>query len=172
MHVESISEFKNFLLESKVPENIIHDYLYYHFADGTIDGTGEKRIGVDNYKKYHQENIDFVNKVFNEKKLLNKAITRFVLKGNNSIYLADAIICGEVNDFLWITKDDVRKIILSKKDLYSTAVHFGPLTYQPKSRCLNFNLKYDSDCFYIQIKWYNIYDNIIENMNNKISSLK
>ena len=35
VHVESINEFKQFLLEHSIPENIINDYLKFHYADGT-----------------------------------------------------------------------------------------------------------------------------------------
>ena len=80
----------------------------------------------------------------------------------------DAIICGEVDDFIWITKEDIYKVILSKKDVYSSAVHFGPMTCQPLTRCLNYNPKYEKDRFNVQIKWYNLFDDIIENMNNNV----
>ena len=39
---------------------------------------------------------------------------------------------------------------------------------QPKNRCLNYNTKYEKDRFCIQIKWYSIFDDIIENMNNRV----
>ena len=56
----------------------------------------------------------------------------------------DAIIFGTKNDFLWIKKEE---IILSKKDVYSTGVHFGPLSIQPMDRCLNHNEKYEKKDF-------------------------
>lgn len=35
-------------------------------------------------------------------------------------------------------------------------------------RCLNNNPKYEKNRYVSQIKWYNLYDDIIENMNDKI----
>ena len=64
--------------------------------------------------------------------------------------------------------DDIYSIILAKKDAYSSALHFGSLTYQVKNRCINRNPKYEGDRHIIQIKWYNISDDIIENMNNNV----
>lgn len=61
---------------------------------------------------------------------------------------------------------------MSKKDNYSTAVHLGPMTIQPKNRCLNHNPKYEKDRYCIQVKWYNLFDDIIENKNNKIIASK
>lgn len=39
---------------------------------------------------------------------------------------------------------------------------------QPLDRCLNRNKKYEAKRFSIQVKWYNLVDDIIENMNNKV----
>lgn len=167
VHVEGISQFIHFLILNKVPRDIIIAYLQYHYADGTNNGKGKYRMSIEEYKKHHQYDIDQINCVFNQDKLLKRAITRFILKGNNSDYSIDAIITGEVNDFLWATSKDIERMILSKKDIYSTAVHFGSITCQPKNRCLNYNPKYEKDRFCVQLKWYNLQDEIIELMNEK-----
>lgn len=171
VHVEGISEFIHFLIENKVNKDIIIEYLKYHYADGSTNGKGENRVSISEYKLINQEKIDEINKVFNSEKLLLAAINRFILKGNNSDYYIDAIIYGEVDDFLWVMKRDVRKIILSKKDEYSTSVHFGPLTCQPLARNLTYNPGLEKRRFCVQIKWYNLCDNIIENKNNKLVNL-
>ena len=67
-----------------------------------------------------------------------------------------------------LTPDEIIDIVLFKKDIYSTAVHFGPLICQPKSRCLNYNPLYEKDRFCVQIKWYSLNDDIIEFMNNEV----
>ena len=168
VHVESVSYFVHFLKDNGVSEEIINEYLRYHFADGTTKGCGVERVSIEEYKKLHQHKIDMINKVFNDEILIRKIIDRFITKGNNSNYYIDAIIYGEVDDFIWATRTDIERIILSKKDVYSTAVHFGPITCQPKNRCLNYNKKYESERYYVQLKWYNLHDDIIEWMNNKI----
>ena len=119
-------------------------------------------------KKDNQISINKINKIFNSEKILKEAIERFIIKGNNSEYYIATIIYGEVNDFVWATRDDIKDIVFLKKDMYSTAVHFWPITCQPKNRCLNYNPKYEKDRFCVQLKWYNLYDDIIENMNNKV----
>ena len=168
IHVEGISNFIHFLIENKIDREIVIEYLKYHYADGSTNGKGLERLSADEYKKNNQLGIDRINKVFNDENILKNAIERFITKGNNSDYYIAAIIYGEVNDFVWATRDDIKNIILSKKNIYSSAVHFGPITCQPKSRCLNYNPRYEKDRFCVQIKWYNLFDDIIENMNNKI----
>ena len=44
---------------------------------------------------------------------IKNAIDRFVTKGKNSKYYIDAIVCGEVDDFVWITKEDIVKVIIN-----------------------------------------------------------
>lgn len=167
VHVEGITNFIHFLITNGVPRDIIISYLQYHYADGTNNGKGNNRLSIEEYKKTHQKEIDRINQIINDEKILKKAIERFVIKGNNSNYYIDAIIYGEVDDFIWLLTDDINKVILSKKDEYSTSVHFGPLTCQPKNRCLNYNPKFEKDRFCVQLKWYNLNDNIIEFMNEK-----
>lgn len=171
VHVESIYSFTDFLIKNGVDKKSVVDFLKYHYADGTLNGTGTNRISADKYKEENLENIDKLNQIFNSEELIRAAIDRFVIKGVNSEFFIDGIIYGEVDDFLWINRQDIIKAILASKDVYSTAIHFGSLTCQPKNRCLNYNKKYERDRHFIQIKWYSLFDDIIENMNNKIKKV-
>lgn len=55
VHVEGISYFREFLKENNVDNKIIEEYLKYHFADGSIDGSGEIRYSALEYKQKHQK---------------------------------------------------------------------------------------------------------------------
>jgi len=168
VHVEPIMELIHFLIINNIPKNIITKLLKYHYADSTTNGTGKIRLSAEEYKKNHQNEIDDINKAINNTDLLIKAIDRFIIQGKNSNDKIDTIIYGVPNDFIWIKRNDIYKIILSKKDTYSTAVHFGPLTCQPLNRCINRNPVYEKKRYCVQIKWYNLCDDIIENMNNQV----
>lgn len=156
-----------FLISNKVSCDSVINYLKYHYADGTTNGTGKNRVSASEYKIANQDKIDIINKELNQSPIPEKAIDRFILKGNLSNTSIDTLLYGVKDDFIWIKKEDIRKSILSKKDTYSTAVHFVSLTVQPLDRCLNKNEKYDRKRFCVQIKWYNLADDIIEFMNNK-----
>ena len=172
VHVERISDFIHFLIENNVDREIVIEYLKYHYADGSTNGKGNKRIPVEEYKKDNQSKIDKINKVLNDEKIIKKATNRFITRGKNTDYFISAIIYGEVDDFIWATKEQIEEIILSKKDVYSSAVHFGALTCQPKNRCLNYNPLYEKDRYCVQIKWYNIFDNIIEYQSKSVDKQK
>lgn len=162
VHVDTVTNFVSFLSQSGVPKDIINSYLKYHYADGTVNGKGKKRLSVEEYKEKNQQSIDDINRFFNKERLVKRAVERFVIRGTNSVYQIDALICGKPNDYLWLTRKQIYEIISSNKNVDSTAIHFGQLTVQPKTRCLNYNSKYEKDRYCVQVKWYSLFDDIIE----------
>ena len=158
------------MIDNKMPREMVVNFLKYHYADGTTNGKGSTRLSTKEYKEIHQDEIDKINEFINKEDILKKAIDRFIIKGRNSNYDIDAIIYGVPEDFIWIKKEDIYKILISKKREYSSAIHFSSLTYQPMDRCLNYNPKYEKCRYISQIKWYNICDDIIESMNNNITT--
>ena len=114
VHVEGISSFIHFLIDSGVSKENVIEYLNYHYADGTTNGTGKNRISCEEYKINNQDKIDKLNIVLNNEYILKRAINRFILQGKNSNECIDAIIYGTVDDFMFITKNEIEKIILSK----------------------------------------------------------
>ena len=170
VHNEPITEMIHFLIENRMPRDIVVNFLKYHYADGTTNGSGAKRMPISEYKIIYQKEIDEINEFINEKNFLYKAIDRFVIKGRNSKYKIDAIIYGVPEDFIWIKRKDIYSILISKRKNYSTSIHLSNLTYQPLDRNLKYNPRYEKDRFISQLKWYNISDDIIENMNNNVSN--
>lgn len=161
MHVEGISTFIHFLIEMKIGRDHVMTYLKYHYADGTTNGKGEYRMSVQEYKQLHQEEINQLNSCLNHPFVLRQAIDRFVLRGRNSEEAIDGIIYGVVNDFIFISAKDIIKVIESKRDVSMTGVHFGPLACQPMTRNLNYNPLYEKKRFCVQIKWYDIYEDVV-----------
>ena len=100
VHVEGISSFIHFLIDSGVDRKVIIEYLKYHYADGTTNGTGKHRMSVDEYKEGDQDKIDYINEQINTPYILKRAIRRFLLQGKNSNQSVDAILYGTVDDFL------------------------------------------------------------------------
>lgn len=162
VHVEPISEFIKFLRENKIPATIIKKYLEYHYADGSIDGNGKNRISSFEYRYNHMEDIDIINKYFNSEHIIKDAIERFVLKGTNSIYEIDALCIGEANDYLWITKNQIKEILENNSNLDSSGPHISSLFVQPQTRNLNYNRLYETKRYCVQIKWYSIFDDIMQ----------
>ena len=164
VHNESISTLVSFFRKIGIDEEIISKFLYYQYADGTMNGTGKNRISSVLYRKEHQKDIDDINKELNDEKLINAFVNRFILQGNKSEYEVDAIIYGVVEDFIWITKEEVYYIMRKHLKDECASLHISLLTLQPMSRNLNYNPKYEVCRNLIQVKWYNLSDDIIEVM--------
>lgn len=117
VHVEGISSFIHFLIENNISRNSVIEYLKYHYADGTTNGSEINRLSANEYKQAHQEEIDNLNKELNKKQILLKAIYRFVIKGKLSDKNIDAIIYETKNDFLWIKKEGIKILVPVKYTL-------------------------------------------------------
>lgn len=162
-HLEPISEFIHFLIECGVKRETVMKYLEFHYADGSRNGSGCNRIGVAEYKESHQSDIDEMNRILKSKKMIEKCTDRFILRGRSkSDKQIDVLIYGMVNDFFYLTKYDIKKIINSNIEFETTGLHMGPLYIQPQSRNLNYNPKYEKCRYRVQIKWFNLFDYIIK----------
>ena len=149
VHNEYIYNFTNFLEQEKVPLKIINIMLDYFFADGTINGSGERKLTFTDYKLKIKRKIRRVNKYFmRNEDLLIKLINRFVI-GNT-----DILIHGTVDNFTYITKNETIKLLISMKKKPSSTIHFSKLIFASKGR------NNDIDKFIVQIKWYNLADDI------------
>ena len=149
VHNEYIYNFTNFLEQEKVPLKIINIMLDYFFADGTINGSGERKLTFTDYKLKIKRKIRRVNKYFmRNEDLLIKLINRFVI-GNT-----DILIHGTIDNFTYITKNETIKLLISMKKKPSSTIHFSKLIFASKGR------NNDIDKFIVQIKWYNLADDI------------
>ena len=166
VHCESIKKFKKFLESINISNHTINEILRYQYADGTLDGTGKFRKSALEYKQDNIESILSINKELNTEEVIKKVINRFIIQGTqlhtNKI---DLLVYGIPDDFFFITPEEIYSFIISKRKIESSAIHFSCLTLQPLSRVLDYNEKMEYMRHWIQIKWYNLEDNIIELMN-------
>ena len=145
VHSESVGSLVYFFRSLGIDEKIIRMFLSY-------------------YRETHQAEIEELNKALNNEKYINSFVNRFVLQGNKSEYEVDAVIYGVVEEFIWITKDEIYYIMRKHLEDNISSLHISSLTLQPMSRNLNYNPKYEMCRNQVQVKWYNIADNIIEIM--------
>lgn len=164
VHMEHIESFKAFLKELGVKDKIIYNYELFHYG---VDNFNYKKILTSKeFSEKHKRKIIKINKGFSNVNI-DKIIDRFILCGNTSKDRVDGIIYGVPNDFLWVNKYDILEIIKKRINKNSVTVHIGPLYIQPLNRCINRNIKYMWCRDYVQVKWYSLFDDIIECMNEK-----
>jgi len=165
VHAESIHEFKRYLEKLGIPYKIIDKYISYHYGyekdeNGNINFL--KILSGEEYKKIYQNEIDVFNKTINQTRIIIDMIDRFIIRGRNSDYDIDALICGTVDNYVWIKKYELYDLILSKRCYDYTSPHIACLTIGPKKRNLDGNSKNVKDRYIVCIRWNFIRENIIE----------
>lgn len=170
MHHEQIQDFKIYLEKLKIPYNTINKYVSYHYGymrdnEGNIDFS--KSLSSEEYKKLYQEEIDVINKSINKTRIIVDMIDRFIIRGRNSDHDIDALVCGTINNYVWILKYDLYDLILSKRCLDFTSPHIACMTIGPKKRNLERNSKNSKDRYIVTLRWNFIKESILDFKNNK-----
>lgn len=160
VHLEPIEKFIKYLQIKNFKE--IDNLLRYLYSDGTNNNTGSKRLSSAQYKINNGMNINLINEQF--KNIKSSLIIRFLTKTDiNYKVNVDLFITGNINDFIWATKDEVINYLV-ENDIYSSGVHVSKLFIQNWNKNLKYNSKYEYCRNYIQVKWYSMYDDIIRIM--------
>ena len=165
MHHEQIQEFKMYLEKLGIPYSTINKYVSYHYGymkdkEGKIDFS--TLLSGEEYKEHYQEEIDIFNNSINKTRIIIDMVDRFIIRGRNSDNDIDALICGTINDYVWIMKYDIYDLILSKRCLDFTSPHIACMTIGPKKRNLDGKSKNVKDRYIVCIRWNFIKKDIIE----------
>jgi hypothetical protein len=158
VHQENVYEFVKFLEKLGAKEEMIMDFLFVHWGDGTHDGTGkiEDRKDAPTLKKEFPKKIVGVQQLF--KHFKEEIITRALL-GNLDGTEPDNLIYISKKDLKTIAHSDMSKIIKFHMEVISmhADLKIGNLNYQNWNRCLGgqerTTKKHRND---IQFKWPNI----------------
>lgn len=161
VHQETLSDFEKFLTSTRINKQTIQYLKEFHYADGTIDGTGSKRINAKDFTKKYPDKIKQISCDFNNPEILRILINRFLFTGTlDNAPKVDAIYHGTVFSGHWATSKEVLEYLLkiSQKD---DRVSFSHLVYQPWNRCLNFNPKTENRRHTMQIKWASLEKDLV-----------
>ena len=164
VHHEQIQEFKRYLGNIGIPYNIIDKYVSYHYGymkDENGKTYFSKLLSSEEYKKFYQKDLDTFNNAINKTRIIVDMIDRFIVRGRNSDYDIDALVCGTIDDYVWILKYDLYDLILSKRCLEFTSPHIACMTIGPKKRNLDGTSKNIKDRYLVCIRWNFIKEDII-----------
>lgn len=169
IHHEQIQEFKMYLGKLGIPYDVIDKYLGYHYGyardlNGKIDFS--RLLSADEYKNLYQNDIDIFNKYINKTRIIIDMVDRFIIKGRNSDYDIDALVCGTIGDFVWLMKDDIYDLVLSRRCLEFSSPHIACMTIGPKKRNLDGNSKHARERYIVCVRWNFIREDIMNFKNN------
>lgn len=97
VHHEQIQEFERYLGKLGIPYKVIDKYVSYHYGymkdeNGNTDFS--KQLNSIQYKELYQSEIDIFNGYINKTRIIIDMIDRFIIRGRNSDYDIDVLVCG------------------------------------------------------------------------------
>ena len=144
IHQEQILDFCKFLKECGVSETTIKTILYFHYGDGTYDGSGEERLSYAVLRARLEKHIQAANIELNtDRKLVVDLVYRFLIKGKKEENPeADYIIYqGDKGFYIIVHKDQVLRYSETCKYDFLESLHIGPILFRPHARYYNKQIK-------------------------------
>lgn len=162
IHQESLSLFIDYLKSLNASDQIISYLKEFHYADGTTNNTGKKRITASEFKKQNPEKIVALNAFFNQKPIIKKMFERFIFLGNlQDAVRVDYVYHGTPNKGVWASRDEIYQYLATKL-FDNDSVHFSQLTYQVWNRNIKRNPNTEIRREQMQIKWGGIENTLTE----------
>lgn len=139
LHCEDIDVFVKWLKDNDFSDHIIECFKKYHYADGTLDGTGKKRLGQQEAMEVYQSEVDELNAAFNSNRFLVRDLAkRVIFEGNDpSKPKADFIYHGDIEEGKICPMDTVLNYFKLKRSDKLFTPHFSRILVRPYARYLN-----------------------------------
>lgn len=136
-----ITELITFLSCINVSGEVLTAILDYHYADGTYDGSGTVKSFGEQLKIDYKEQIELVNKEFQNKELLSKVID-FVLLDDKNNMRVDYFYYGNDKFGFYESSEDVKDKMINQKDNFKhNFMRIGPFNLLSLGRNVAFKEK-------------------------------
>ena len=152
---EGLKQFLGFLREWNLSKEGQKTFLYYHFGDGTLDGSGETRIDYLKLMNDLTDKVKLLNKELNSSKEFVKAfVERCLFKGTQESNIeADFIYHGDINYGVVCSKSQIFKHIDRRTWEYMDNLHIGPIQFRPHARYVGVPVKKEESRWKIDFWW-------------------
>ena len=155
LHCETLEHFCSFLKYLKVNDYDIETLKLYHYGDGTIDGTGEKREHAEALKLKYMKRIQTFNTNVNKPYLLREIIDRFLSCGTlNQCDKVDYLYYGNFYEGGLYDMNDLINFFSIQHVEKIRGIHFGTFHYTAYYRFITSKNTDERDRHYIAIKWF------------------
>jgi len=174
IHSEGIKTFILFLRSLGVSVETQKTILLFQYGDGTLDGTGDKRLTHDELMIIMKNQIENANKELNNENIIKETVDRFVFTGGygEKAKTVDFILYGTKDHGVFVSKKELLDYALKRKTEYIRTLHIGPITIRPYMRDIERKSlnPYKRDIVHGDWKDLNGDMMVIEGKRNKISN--
>lgn len=155
---EDLKKFINYLREWGISKRTIKTFLYYHFGDGTLDGSGAKRYNWLEYRLKLSEDIKLMNEELNARKSFVKDfVDRCLFRGPKEGSIpADYIYFGTLEYGSLCSKKQVMRHIENRTWSFMDNPHIGPIQFRPHARYIDKEIKNERYRWQVMFWWANL----------------
>ena len=139
IHREEIKSFILFLRTFGVSVETQKTLLLYQFGDGTMDGTGEKRMNYHEVYDWLHTHIDKANEELNGKfEIIMETFNRVLFQGVDiTAQCAEYIYYGTVDYGIIVSKKQLESHLKTKEWGWYDNLHIRPILLKPHARYAN-----------------------------------
>jgi hypothetical protein len=171
VHEEEFTSFYEFLKSLNISNETLETIKFYHYGDGTLDGSGKKTLRLDEFKEKYKDRIAKANKELANVEIAKAVIYRAVIKGriekNQEI---NYLYYGNEKEGIFVKRCDILEFAPQLNCYYDTAIHFGPLSYNQK---IHSRKVVDGKVVqYSQLVWGNIKEGVLEIKRRSVEGAK
>ena len=163
VHQENIHSFVKYLRECNIPEDVIETMYYQQWCDGTLDGTGKRRMDYYETNNWLRSRIKRANDVLNANKdFVKKTLYRCLFKGSfDTNTPAEYIYHGDIVHGVLVSREETVIWINIKDWAYMDNLHIGPLTLKPHARYSDVEIVREKSRITLDFKWANMFSDMI-----------
>lgn len=163
IHQEQDESLYQFFIKIGLESKII-TYIK-NFIDGHLNNV---RVDAKTYINHNRQEIEEIKEALNDYYIKVNLLIRFLFIGTEKQnYDCDAIIYGTPENFLWATKSELLKYLMETKTLKQDRINISSLSLKCYDRNLRNNPSRVVKEKQIQIKWYEIEDDLKNIANNR-----
>lgn len=155
---EKLKSFLLFLRSKGISKRSQQTFLYNHFGDGTLDGSGKERFDYNYLRVKLANRIKELNEEFNySKEFIKDVVIRCMFKGPvESNIEADYIYHGDVNYGTICSKTQILKHLDRRDWDFMDNPHIGPIQFRPHARYIGKEIKNEERRWEIDFWWANL----------------
>ena len=136
LHTENIKSFILFLRSIGISTETQKTILYYHFGDGTLDGSGKARKNYHDVFNWLKDKIALANQELNDRfEIIEKVVDRVIFQGVDlTAMAAEYIYSGDIDYGIVISKRQMMTYLKKKTWSFYDNLHVGPILLRPHAR--------------------------------------
>lgn len=133
LHQEEFSSFITFLESLNISKRTINILKFFHYGDGSKDGTGVKTLRFDVFKEKYAKYFKEASEELSQDHIVRAIVYRAIIKGRiEKRQEINYLYYGTAEDGFFLHKSDILKYASQTGYEKYTAIHFGPIVYVAK----------------------------------------